>query len=175
VPWPRVYTGTVRLTSSDSHALIGGNDYTFVPGDKGVHTFTVMLGTAGSQTITVADQANNGITATSSPITVQAGPFSQFVLTAPAGSAITAGSPFLVTMQAADSFGNPVTSYSGPSSVTVTASPPDPQGNFPITGTLNSSGLGIFMANLKTPGSYTLTATAGSFSGTSTSLTCDAL
>jgi hypothetical protein len=102
---------------------------------------------------------------------VSAGPFSQFVIGVPGGNTIAVGNPFLFTVQAADSFGNLVTSYSGPTSVAATLSPPDPQGNLPITGTLNSSGFGFFLANLKTPGSYTLTATAGALSGTSASLT----
>ena len=169
------YTGTVQLTSTDGRAVAGANglpaSYTFVGSDNGAHTFKVMLESAGSQTITVTDQANNSLTATTNPIMVSAGPFSAFAVSVPGGNTIVAGNPFLFTAQAADSFGNPVTSYSGPTSVTASASPPDPQSNFPITETLNSSGFGIFLGNLKTAGSYTLTATAGTVSGTSASLT----
>jgi N-acetylneuraminic acid mutarotase len=169
------YDGTVQLTSTDSHATSGGKSlpvsYTFTASDSGVHTFTVALAAPGSQTITVTNQVANSLTVTTSPITVNAGPFSQFVVSAPAGATIPAGSPFLVTAQAADSFGNPVTNYSGPTSVTVSASPPDPQSQFPITVNLNGSGFGFFLANLKTAGTYTLTATAGAFTGTSSSLT----
>jgi N-acetylneuraminic acid mutarotase len=169
------YTGTVQLNSTDAHAVIGGSglpsSYTFVPSDNGVHTFTVMLGTAGSQTISVTDQANNSLIATTSPITVSAGPFSQFAVSVPGGNTFPAGSPFLVTAQASDAFGNPVTNYSGPSTVIVSASSPDPQSNLPITGTLNNSGFGFFLANLKTAGSYTLSATAGTFSNTSSTIT----
>jgi N-acetylneuraminic acid mutarotase len=169
------YTGTVRLTSTDGQAASNGAglpaSYTFVAADKGAHSFTVLLASAGTQTITAADQVNNTLTATTSPITVKAGTFSQFVVNAPAGTTITAGGPFLFTVQAADSFGNPVTSYSGPSSVTIAASPADPQSNFPINGTLNGSGFGLFVGDLKTVGSYTLTASADTFSGTSAALT----
>jgi N-acetylneuraminic acid mutarotase/sugar lactone lactonase YvrE len=73
------YTGTVQLTSMDAHAVTAGNglptSYTFVPSDNGAHSFTVMLATAGSQTITATDQANNDLTATTSPVTVTAGSF----------------------------------------------------------------------------------------------------
>jgi N-acetylneuraminic acid mutarotase len=163
------YTGTVQLTSTDGRAAINGAglpaSYTFVAADKGAHHFTVMLASAGTQTITVTDQANNTLTANTSPITVKAGPFSQFVVNAPAGNTLTAGGPFLFTAQAADSFGNPVTSYNGPSSVTIAATPADPEGNFPITGALNSSGFGLFVGDFKTVGSYTLNASADTFSG----------
>ena len=49
------YHGTVHFTSSDVSATLPAA-YMFVPGDNGSHTFTgVVLRTAGSQTITVAD------------------------------------------------------------------------------------------------------------------------
>jgi hypothetical protein len=92
------------------------------------------------------------------------------VVSAPGANTFTAGSPFLLAAQASDAFGNPVINYSGPTSFTVSASPPDPQGNLPITGTL-SNGFGFFLANFKTAGAYTLTATAGAFSGNGSNIT----
>jgi hypothetical protein len=169
------YTGTVHLTSTDGHAAAGGDglpaSYTFLASDNGAHTFTVTLATAGSQTITVTDQANNSLTATTSPITVIAGPVSQFLVNAASGNTIMAGGPFLFSVQAGDSFGNPVTSYGGPTSITAAARPPDPQASSPITGMLNGSGFGSFLVDLKTAGSYTVTTTAGSFTGTSAGVT----
>jgi hypothetical protein len=169
------YSGTVQLTSTDGHATAGGvslpTSYTFVTGDHGEHSFTVTLASAGSQTITATDQANNTLTATTGPIAVNPGPFSKFSVNVPGGNSMVAGNLFQVTVQAADAFGNALTSYSGPSSVLIAASPPDPQGNFPITGTLNASGFGFFLGSLKTAGSYTLMTTAGTFSGTSGSIT----
>jgi hypothetical protein len=51
------YAGTVHFTSSDGTATLPAN-YPFVAGDNGAHTFGgVVLRTAGSQTITVADIA----------------------------------------------------------------------------------------------------------------------
>jgi hypothetical protein len=166
------YTGTVQLASTDSQATAGGNglpaSYTFIASDNGSHTFTVTLQTAGTQTITASDQANN-LVAVTGPITVMPGPFSKFLVSVPGASTLTAGSPFLVTVQAADQFGNPVTSYSGPTAVIVAASPPDPEAN-PIPGTLNSSGFGFFLGSRRTAGPYTLSAAAGSFTGTSASI-----
>jgi N-acetylneuraminic acid mutarotase len=166
------YTGTVQLTSTDGQAALAGQSlptsYTFVPIEGGTHTFTVTLATPGTKTITVTDQANSSLTATTSPITVNSNP-AKFLVKIPGASTIVAGNPFLITVQAVDASGSPVTSYSGPTSVAFGSSPPDPQGSF--TGTLNSSGFGFFLENLKTAGSYTLTATAGTLSGTSGSLT----
>jgi hypothetical protein len=51
------YLGTVHFTSTDVSATLPA-DYAFTSGDNGVHTFSgVVLRTAGSQTITVADIA----------------------------------------------------------------------------------------------------------------------
>jgi N-acetylneuraminic acid mutarotase len=95
----------------------------------------------------------------------------QLAVNVPSGITVIAGSPFLVTAQAIDALGNPVTSYQGPTSVTVAASPIDAQVSAPVTGTLNGSGFGFFLANLKTAGSYTLTATAGTISSSGASIT----
>jgi hypothetical protein len=94
-------------------------------------------------------------------------PGSQFSVSVQSGNAVVAGTPFLFTVQAVDSSGNPVSSYGGPASVMITSSPADGLGNLPITGTFNSLGNCTFLGTLKTAGSYTLTATAGSLSGSS--------
>jgi hypothetical protein len=161
------YTSIVHFTSTDPTAVLPG-DYTFASSDNGTHIFTVTLQNAGNQTITVTDQANNSLTATTSPITVNGGP-AKFLVSIPNGNTIVAGNPFLVTVQAVDASGNPVANYTGPTSVTFSSSPPDPKSNF--TGTLGSSGFGLFLGNLKKAGSYTLTVTAGTVSGTSSNLT----
>jgi hypothetical protein len=98
-------------------------------------------------------------------------PAIQFSVTVLGSPSVEAGSSFLFTVQAVDSSGNPIAGYSGPANVTITTFPPDPQGGFPVAGTLSSAGFGFFQGNLKTAGSYTLTATAGAFSGTSSNLT----
>lgn len=59
------YTGTVHFTSTDGSATLP-LDYTFTPGDNGTHTFPsgFILRTAGSQVVTVTDNANPTITGT---------------------------------------------------------------------------------------------------------------
>jgi hypothetical protein len=164
------YTGTIHLSSSDPRALLPA-DYTFTTADRGAHSFTIALSTAGSQTLTATDQVDHTLTATTAPITVSPSVASKMVVSLPAGNTVAAGSPFLVTAQAADQFGNPVTTYAGPTSVTAAASPPDPQADSPITCTLSSGGFGFFLVNLKTAGTYTLALAAGSVSGASSSIT----
>src|SRR5258708_38945417 len=56
------YTGTVQFSSSDSQATLPAN-YTFNGGDKGVHSFSASLGTAGVQMLTVVDTVNGSLTA----------------------------------------------------------------------------------------------------------------
>jgi hypothetical protein len=156
------YTGTVKLTSTDSNALYNAAalpaTYTFVAGDNGAHSFTVTLETAGSKTVALTDQANSSLTATAGPITVSAGVFNKFVLAIQGGNTLVAGNIFLLTAQASDQFGNPVTSYSGPATITAAASPPDPQVNFSMTAPVSSSGFAFMLGTLQTAGSYTLTA-----------------
>lgn len=52
------YTGTVTFSSSDPLATLPPN-YTFVPADRGVKAFSVVLRTLGVQTVTVSDPGNN--------------------------------------------------------------------------------------------------------------------
>jgi hypothetical protein len=167
-----VPTGAVTLKdASNGNAVVATGTLS-----SGSYTFnlssTALL--AGAHDLFVAyggdtyhqSQKSNSVTQT-----VTAGPFSKFVVTSPTGNTLTAGTPFLVTIQATDAGGNPITNYTGPTSVTVAASPVDPQSSFPITSTLNGSGLAFFMGDFNKAGVYTLTATAGTFSGSSANLT----
>ncbi len=52
------YTGTVHFTSSDTRAGLP-KDYTFTAADNGTHVFSVVLATAGSESITVTDTATS--------------------------------------------------------------------------------------------------------------------
>ena len=57
------YTGTVSFSSSDPYPGVLPADYTFTPSDHGSHTFAgVTLFTAGTQTFTAQDMADNTIT-----------------------------------------------------------------------------------------------------------------
>ena len=169
------YVDTVQLTSTDVKAQWNGGalpaSYTFGAADAGSHSFTATLETTGSQTIMVTDQANANLTATTSAVTVSTGPFASYNVNVQGGSTFSAGTPFLVTVQAADAYGNPVFNYSGPSSVTASVSPTSTASNFPVTVPINSTGLGYFLANLQKTGTYTITAASGAFTGSSAAIT----
>jgi hypothetical protein len=65
------YLGTVKFTSSDGAAMLPPN-YPFTAADAGIHTFSVILNTIGTQSITVTDTIFSSITGTASGIQVSA-------------------------------------------------------------------------------------------------------
>jgi hypothetical protein len=108
------YAGTIHFTRSDTGASSSvPPDYSFGPGDNGVHTFAggVALVTAGNQTVTATDTANSSISGTSNSIAVSAAAATHFTVTAP--SSTTAGNVFSVTVKALDAFGNTAGGYRG--------------------------------------------------------------
>ena len=147
------YTGTVHLSSTDGQAGL--------PSDavltNGIGYFAVVLGTAGTQSITATDSANGGIAGTSNAIMVGPAAASHLALSAPAG-AVT-GQPFTFTVTALDRFGNIAVGYSG----TVQFSSSDGAATLP-TGPTLAAGRGTFSATLATSGAQTLTATAAGVS-----------
>jgi beta-glucanase (GH16 family) len=152
------FNGAVTLASSNAADL----PPTRVPLTAGTVTIPITLTHAGNETITATFP---GLSVGSMTLTVGAGPLSQYQVAGPGTSTVQAGSGFLVSVQAADAYGNPITSgYSGPASVTATISPTSTASNFPTTVPINSSGLGLFLANLQHVGSYTISVAAGSYS-----------
>jgi hypothetical protein len=120
------YVGMVHFTSSDSLAMLPAN-YTFTAADAGVHTFTsVILKTAGPQSITVTDTATSGVTNTQSGIDVAPAAASRLAISGPA--TVNAGVPFSLTVTAFDPFGNRATGYAG----TVHFSRPKPRSHVNI-------------------------------------------
>ncbi|MDY7231414.1 Ig-like domain-containing protein [Hyalangium rubrum] len=113
------YRGTVRFTSNDAAATLPA-DFTFAAGDAGRKVFTngVVLRTAGSRTVTVADTVNGTLT-DSLTVDVVNGAATQLVLTASAAS-VTAGSPFSLEVTLRDSAGNIAIDYTGTVSFTST-------------------------------------------------------
>ncbi|HEV3021971.1 MAG TPA: SBBP repeat-containing protein, partial [Pirellulales bacterium] len=105
------YTGTVHFTSGDGQAVLPGN-YSFVSGDAGSHTFGATLKTAGNQTVTATDTVTGSIAGTSGTISVTAAAASKFVFTS-YPSSVKAGTPFSVTIEITDAYGNVVTNYTG--------------------------------------------------------------
>ncbi len=119
---PRGYRGTVHFTSSDTQATLPA-DYPFPAADNGVHTFSTILKTAGTQSLTATDTATGSITGTQAGIVVTPAAPDHFALTTSVTSTV-AGTPFDVTVTVQDQFNNTVTGYRG----TVTFSSQDPYG-----------------------------------------------
>jgi hypothetical protein len=147
------YRGKVQLTSSDGQAVLPA-DYTFRASDAGVHTFTVKLRTAGTQTVTVSDTAAATVKGNAS-VQVSAAFASELVLVAPAS--VTAGSAFSFTVTLCDAYGNVATGYKG----TLTFSSSDGSAALPKDNkfTPTDAGRHTFTATLNTGGTQSLTAT----------------
>jgi hypothetical protein len=160
------YTGAVHFTSSDTQVSLPA-DYTFVGTDNGTHTFSAILKTAGSQSITATDTTTGTITGTQSGITVNPAATSAYVV-AGFPSTVTAGVPGMVTVTAQDAYGNITPAYTG--MVHFTSS--DAQAVLPADSTL-SNGTGTFSVTLETASTQSITATDtanGSISGAQTGI-----
>jgi ELWxxDGT repeat protein len=129
------YTGTVRFTSGDGQAVLPG-DYTFAAADAGVHTFSVVLKTAGTQSLTVTDTASAAIGGTQY-VTVTPGKASRLVVTAP--SSVKRGARFSLTVMVTDDFGNVVPDYRG----TITFRSSDRTAKVPRNYTFTSGDQGV--------------------------------
>jgi hypothetical protein len=103
------YRGTVHVSSSD--ASLAPFNYTFTAGDAGTHTFSITLKTAGSQSISFADNTAN-IAGAQNGITVNPAAFAGFQVTG-YPSSVNAGTLNSFTVTAVDAFGNTVTNYHG--------------------------------------------------------------
>jgi hypothetical protein len=149
------YTGTVRFSSSDPQAGLPAN-YTFTPGDSGVHVFPATLRTAGTQSITVTDTASSGPTGTQGGIVITPAAISVLAVSG-YPSPVAAGIPNTFTVSAQDAYGNTVPGYLGTVHFTSSDAQADLPANYTFTGADNSTH--IFAAVLKTAGSQSLTAT----------------
>jgi hypothetical protein len=83
------YTGTVHVTSTDSHATLPA-DYTFVASDGGTHTFTATFGAAGTWALTATDTRTASLTGTQSGIVVTAAALVSITVT-PANATLKVG------------------------------------------------------------------------------------
>ena len=148
------YLGTVHFTSTDGQAMLPA-DYTFTAADRGVHTFTVTLKTAGNQTVTVRDLASSAVTG-SAAVTVRPGPAATLRV-AGFPSPTVAGVEGTLTVTALDAYGNVATGYLG----TVRFSSSDPQVVLPtnVTFFAEDNGTRRVSVTLKTAGTQNLTAT----------------
>jgi hypothetical protein len=148
------YAGTVQFSSSDPLAVMPAS-YTFTAADKGVHTFSATLKTAGSQSLTATDTTNSSIVGKETGITVNPAAAASLVFYVPGGP--TAGSAFNVTVTAKDAYGNIATGYRG----TVHFTSSDAKAVLPANYTFTSGDAGqhTFSITLKTEGDESLTAT----------------
>ena len=150
------FTGTIHFTTSDSSSqVVLPPDFTFTKADNGVHTFTVTLITAGSQSLSATDMMTQATG--SAQLTVQAAAVNNIAIAAV--SSATAGMAFDVTVRAIDQFGNTASGYTG----TVHFTSSDPAAALPpdytfVPGTDNK-GSHTFTATLNTTGSQTIQGT----------------
>ncbi len=124
------YSGTVHFTSSDGKASLPAN-YTFTAADAGVHIFSAILKTPGTQSITAMDTATGSLSSTDGGITVTPAAASQFIISAP--STVIAGVPFSLTVTVEDPYGNVVTGYTGTIHFSCTGHPATLPANYTFT------------------------------------------
>jgi fibronectin type 3 domain-containing protein len=99
------YTGKVHFTNTGQGVLPA--DYTFVAADHGVHTFTVTLQTAGTQSVTVTDSGNSALTNSTGGIVVSPGsPSLSLSVVSVAPASVGVGGTLTVTLTAVDAYGN---------------------------------------------------------------------
>jgi hypothetical protein len=148
------YAGTIALTSTDPNAVLPGN-FTFGPGDGGVHTFQVTFETSGNQTITATDQTSSSIAGQASVNVITVGAVTHFGLFT-LGPAL-AGFPTPVEVVALDAHNHIVAGYAG----TVHFTSSDANASLPANYTFQASDHGehTFEVTFATAGRQTLTAT----------------
>jgi hypothetical protein len=126
----------VHFTSSDPRAVLPA-DYTFTAADRGVHTFSTTLKTAGARSITATDAATASLTGSETGITVNAAAASQFIISAP--SSVSQEVAFSLTLTVEDAYGNVVTGYTG----TVHFSSTDREATLPANYTFTAADKGV--------------------------------
>jgi len=163
------YDGTVHFTSTDGAAVLPVNSHL----TSGHGSFSTILNTTPSQTISATDTVTSSITGNTGPITVNPGPAARFTVVA--DTPVTAGTALpTLTVTALDAAGNTDASYAG----TIHFTSSDTLANLPsdYLFTAGDAGIHTFLseATLRTAGTQTITATdtASSFtSGASNTIT----
>src|SRR5262249_8617246 len=139
---------------SDARAALPGN-YTFTAADAGAHTFSAVLKTAGTQSLTATDTANAAVAGTQS-VLVNPAAASRLLLSAPAG--VNGGAKFSLTVTVVDASGNVVTGYRG----TLAFRSSDPTAKLPANYTFTAADQGVHTFTglvLKKRGRQTITLT----------------
>ena len=145
--------GFIHFVSTDGQAVLPA-DYTFTASDQGKHTFQVTFKTAGSQSLSITDTANNALKATTNVNVTTA---SQLLVITGLGQTATAGAAQSITVAVTDSFGNAITGYTG----TVHFTSTDGQAVLPVDYTFTSADQGqhAFQVTFKTAGSQSVSVT----------------
>ena len=145
------YRGTVRLSSSDSAAVIPG-DVTFGATDAGVKLAKLELRTSGLAAISAVDTANPGLRGAAA-IPVRPGAAANCTMSqTPLSTA--AGAAFGFTVALADRFGNRASEYAGTMRMTTSDARAPASGD--VTFSAADSGSHVFSAMLLTTGPQTL-------------------
>lgn len=173
------YEGTVDLSTTDLEGSGLPLNYTFLPGDNGLHTFNnVVLKTAGGQSFKATDSVSSAITGSSPPVTVVAAAAREFSIATSFANPDVAGTAGAVTVTAKDIYGNIAGSGPNQYESTVDLTGSDSQvANLPPTYTFLPGDDGSHVFNnvvLKTAGGQSFTGTdsiASSINGTSASVT----
>src|SRR5206468_3748158 len=149
------YMGTVHFSSSALKAVVPV-DYTFAAGDAGVHVFSAILRSAGSQSLSAMDTLDSSLFGSQVGIIVNPAATNHLVLSQfPSKTTAGVSQSFRVTAQ--DAFGNTTPGYTG----TVAFSSTDGQAVLPANYTFSTidAGAHTFTATFNTTGAQAITAT----------------
>jgi hypothetical protein len=147
------YTGTVHFTSSDPQAVLPA-DYTFTAAESGTHTFSVILQTAGTQSVSVSDSGATAFRGAQVGIVVNPATVATFQVSG-FPSPIYVGNSGSFSVTAYDAYGNVATNYAG----TVHFTSSDAQASLPADYVFTASNYGTAYASaiLNTAGPQSLT------------------
>ncbi|HEY3449480.1 MAG TPA: lamin tail domain-containing protein [Myxococcales bacterium] len=163
------YTGTVEITSSDVEATLPAK-YAFLATDNGTHEFTVVLRTAGSQTVTATDTA---VSAAGRATVAVAGAEAASLTVEGLVSPFTAGTKGSVIVTAKDTFGNVAAGYLGTVKLTSDDTAAVLPADYAFVAADNGTHTFTGGVELRTSGTRSVTATdaAASISGKQSSIT----
>jgi subtilisin family serine protease len=161
------YNGTIRFSTTDGQDSPGAGlplDYTFTTGaggDNGAHTFTALLKTAGTQSITARDTQSPGIKGTQSGIAVGPASASRLAfIQQPAGGVAGATISPTVMVAIEDAYHNVVTTDN--STVSLVLSGGTFEGGSSMVPAAASSGVATFTGlKIDAAGRYAVSATDG--------------
>ena len=164
----------MHLTGSDADALPA--NYTFKSTDKGIHTFSVTLTTAGGDTITATDASNGtlvgSLTETVTPAAASKLVFGQQPTGAVAGALISPA----VTVTLVDAYGNLLANdNSAPVTIALGADPGGALLSGTTTVTVNGGVATFSGLSISAAGSFTLTANFGKLTAVSSNFTITAV